>query len=184
MALKILVFLDFDPFGILAVRNLTQHFGFRDLDVLDFSFSGFWFIQHFGSRDFNRDPFRQWNSSTNLWNHLLRICRTNSIPVASITDRGICGFGLSRNPVLDGVVWIRAEYRNPNTYIERLVIRFYTYVTNATLRHLATCSPRLKYLDVTGTGITPQGIEEFKLLKPECTVVAEYLPSQFLKWKN
>ncbi|XP_055699560.1 uncharacterized protein LOC129799565 [Phlebotomus papatasi] len=106
---------------------------------------------------------------------------TNSIPVASITDRGICGFGLSRNPVLEGVVWIRAEYRNPNTYIERLVIRFYTYVTNATLRHLATCSPRLKYLDVTGTGITPQGIEEFKLLKPECTVVAEYLPSQFLK---
>ncbi|XP_059610273.1 uncharacterized protein LOC132257405 isoform X2 [Phlebotomus argentipes] len=95
-----------------------------------------------------------------------------SVPVASITDRGICGFGLSRNPVLEGVVWIRAEWRNPNTYIERLVIRFYKYVTDATLRHLATCSPRLKYLDVTGTAITPRGIEDFKMLKPECTVVA------------
>ncbi|XP_055676852.1 uncharacterized protein LOC129786074 [Lutzomyia longipalpis] len=106
----------------------------------------------------------------------------NPILVASITDRGICGFGLSRNPVLEGVVWIRAEWRNPNTYIERLVIRFYKFVTDATLRHLATCSPRLKYLDITGTGITPQGIDEFKFLKPECTVVAEHLPaSQFLK---
>ncbi|GAB0088388.1 uncharacterized protein DMENIID0001_027930 [Sergentomyia squamirostris] len=103
--------------------------------------------------------------------------RLNESPtVTTITDRGICGFGLPRNPVLEGVVWIRAEWRNPNTYIERLIIRFYKHVTNATLRHLAMCSPRLKYLDVTGTGITREGIDEFRIVKPECTVIAEYLP--------
>jgi hypothetical protein len=61
-----------------------------------------------------------------------------------ISDRGICSFGMSRNNIQQGVIWIRAEHRQPDTLLERIVVRHYILVTDISLRHLSTCSPKLK----------------------------------------
>jgi hypothetical protein len=63
-----------------------------------------------------------------------------------ISDRGICSFGMSRNNIQQGVIWIRAEHRQPDTNLERLVVRFYKLVTDVSLRHLSTCAPKLKFV--------------------------------------
>ena len=95
-------------------------------------------------------------------------------PVLLVSDRGICSFGLPRNNVQDGVVWIRAEARAPDTLIEKLVVRHYRLITDVSLRHLVGCSPRLKLLDVTGTSVTAEGVRIFKREKPNCTVLSNY----------
>lgn len=91
-----------------------------------------------------------------------------------ISDRGICSFGLPSHGVQDGVVWIRAEPRLADTFIERLVVRHYRLVTDTSLRHLAARAPNLRFLDVTGTSVTREGIESFKLEKPDCIVVSNF----------
>lgn len=90
-----------------------------------------------------------------------------------ISDRGICSFGVSPNNVMPNWIWIRAEAKNPNTSIERLVVRNYRQVTDTSLRHLKTCAPRLVYLDLSGTAVTKAAVEQFRLEKPECEVVAD-----------
>lgn len=95
-------------------------------------------------------------------------------PVNLISDRGICSFGLTRNNVQEGVIWIRAEARSPDTFIERLVVRHYKLVTDISLRHLTTCSPKLQLLDVTGTSVTENGVRTFKLNKPQCIILSDF----------
>lgn len=93
-------------------------------------------------------------------------------PPNNITDRGICSFGQARTNPLANVVWIRAEARNPDTTLERLEVRGYRGVTDTALLHLVECSPNLRYLDVTGTSVTAQGVRDFSALKPNCVVVS------------
>lgn len=90
-----------------------------------------------------------------------------------ISDRGICSFGFPRNPVQRGVVWIRAEARPPDTYVEKLVIRHYKAVTDVSLNHLSQCTPNLVYLDITGTSVTEVGVRSFKDEKPNCYIVSD-----------
>lgn len=90
-----------------------------------------------------------------------------------ISDRGICSFGVSPNNVMPNWIWIRAEARNPNTSIERLVVRNYRQVTDHSLHHLKTCAHKLVYLDVSGTSVTKEGVEQFKIHRPEVVVVAD-----------
>lgn len=91
-----------------------------------------------------------------------------------VSDRGICSFGSPSHNVQEGVVWIRAGARSPNTFIERLVVRHYKLVTDVSLRHLVCCSPNLKILDVTGTSVTEAGVRTFKLSKPQCVVFSNF----------
>lgn len=99
----------------------------------------------------------------------------NVHPSTLITDRGICSFGQSSaaNPG-HGLVWIRMEMRSPTTSLERIIVRNYKLVTDNSLQHLATCAPHLKFLDVYGTEVTKDGIEKFKLVKPDCMVVSNF----------
>lgn len=92
-----------------------------------------------------------------------------------ITDRGLCSFGMPRRNVQQGIIWIRAELRAPDTLLERITVRNYLDVTDITLRHLALCAPNLRYLDVTGTSVTLKGIQTFLKEKPECQVISELL---------
>lgn len=92
-----------------------------------------------------------------------------------ISDQGLCAYGRSLNPLNQGRIWISIRNRPDNTKIERLIVRNYTLVTDMFLRHIVQCSPHLNYLDVSGTSITQDGINLFKIAKPECEVIAEHL---------
>lgn len=92
-----------------------------------------------------------------------------------ITDRGMCSFGMPRRNVQEGIIWIRAELRPPDTLLERITVRNYIDVTDVTLRHLALCAPNLRYLDVTGTSVTKKGIATFLKDKPDCQVISELI---------
>lgn len=94
-----------------------------------------------------------------------------------VSDRGICGFGLARNNVQEGIVWIRSELRPLDTLIERLTLRHYRSISDITLRHLAASAPNLRYLDVTGTSITQNGLRKFKASKPNCVVISDFSKS-------
>lgn len=91
-----------------------------------------------------------------------------------ITDRGICSFGQSTNNSAHGLVWIRSEQRSPTTLLESLIVRDYKCVTDTSLQHLSSCAPHLKFLDVIGTEVTKDGVEKFKLQKPECRVISSF----------
>ncbi|XP_065371901.1 uncharacterized protein LOC135963839 [Calliphora vicina] len=93
----------------------------------------------------------------------------------TISDRGVCCFGRTRQPVQQGVVWIRFNNRPFENSFERFSVRDYKSVTDVSLQHLVQCSPRLIFLDVSGTSVTLDGLQRFKDLKPECKVVAEHL---------
>lgn len=93
----------------------------------------------------------------------------------TISDRGLCSFGIPQRNVQEGVVWIRAEARPADTLLERITVRNYRLVTDVTLRHLAICAPNLQYLDVTGTAVTKKGIEAFLQSKPDCHVVSSFV---------
>lgn len=89
-----------------------------------------------------------------------------------ISDRGLCSFGMQRNNnAAEGMVWIRAEIRPPDTLLERITVRNYRSITDVTLRHLASCAPNLQYLDVTGTSVTASGVKLFMASKPQCEIV-------------
>ncbi|XP_063704362.1 uncharacterized protein LOC134833834 [Culicoides brevitarsis] len=92
----------------------------------------------------------------------------------AITDRGICSFGHSQDGARGGLVWIRMEPRSPTTQLESITVRDYKKVTDVALQHLSSCAPRLKFLDVIGTDVTEDGIEKFKLQKPECRVISNF----------
>lgn len=93
----------------------------------------------------------------------------------TISDRGVCCFGRTRQPVQHGVIWIRFNNRPSENRFERFSVRDYKFVTDVSLQHLVQCSPHLIFLDVSGTGVTLDGLQRFKELKPECKVVAEHL---------
>ncbi|XP_055384539.1 uncharacterized protein LOC129614148 [Condylostylus longicornis] len=94
-----------------------------------------------------------------------------------ITDRGVCSYGIARVPVQNNIVVIRAEPRPQDTTLEKLTIRHYRNVSDVSLRHLVQCAPKLRYLDVTGCGVTLEGINAFKEVKPECKVISDFTSS-------
>lgn len=123
-------------------------------------------IQH--HRELPRNDIRQLNFYLN---------RHNILPYYGITDRGILSYGRIRPQVNQNLVYIRAagvEERPEHTSLEVLYIRNYEKISNASLEHLAHCSPKLKLLDVSGTSVTKDGIAKFKLLKTQCNVVSDF----------
>lgn len=97
-----------------------------------------------------------------------------SPPISLISDRGICSFGLARNNVQNGLIWIRAEYRSPDTLLEKITVKNYRLVTDTALKHLVSCSPNLNMLDVTGTSVTREGVMVFKSKKTNCVVLSDF----------
>lgn len=63
----------------------------------------------------------------------------------------------------------------PKLKIERLVVRNYKEMTDHSLNSLAQKALFLKYLDVSGSGVTAEGIERFKTLRPNVTLVNDSL---------
>jgi len=96
-------------------------------------------------------------------------------PQYYVSDRAVYSFGRAANPVQPDVVWIRNSNRSPNNRLERISLRNYPHITNYTLEHLVQCSPKLVYIDVSGTSITMLGLRTFKKLKPSCEVIATHL---------
>lgn len=114
---------------------------------------------------------------TNFYSGILNFSRRHPVygnPESTISDRGLLGFGVPRDQLLNNMVFIRMQQRDPNIYIEKLVARNFKGVTDVTLRHLEYCAPRLTYLDITGTSIKKEAIESFKIIKPECKIISSY----------
>lgn len=57
--------------------------------------------------------------------------------------------------------------------LETLVLRGFPGVTDLSLRVLATV-PTLRTLDVTGTGVTADGVATFRALRPEVELRASF----------
>lgn len=57
--------------------------------------------------------------------------------------------------------------------LERLTVRGYSGITNITLQHLAEFAPRLRMLDLRQTRVTPDGVMAFRVLRPECELLAD-----------
>lgn len=100
-----------------------------------------------------------------------------------ISDRAICALGSDTcdrevvNSFLapQGMIILREDRRisnNPN--LKTLVVRNYPRVTNSSLTHLISNASRLEYLDVTGTSVTRDGVEEFKSQKNNVKVVSSF----------
>ncbi|KAJ8892018.1 hypothetical protein PR048_004583 [Dryococelus australis] len=75
---------------------------------------------------------------------------------------------------LDGNI-VRCNDRNPQ--LHTLVIRYYPHVTDKTLIMLLRISS-LRYVDVTGTKVTEKGVEGFRRIRPDVTVVSDFGASQ------
>ncbi|KAL1117029.1 hypothetical protein AAG570_004357, partial [Ranatra chinensis] len=74
----------------------------------------------------------------------------------------------------EGVVIIEVgAYPRPVCRLESLVIRGYPGVTDTTLTHVADHMTYIRYLDVTGSGVTQQGIAQFKKKRPQVTIVPD-----------
>lgn len=90
----------------------------------------------------------------------------------NISDRSICSFGVSTERPQGFVRIVNDAIRiNTTNNLQKLVINNYKKVSDFSLDHLSQSAPFLKHLDVRGTGVTPAGIERFKLKKPNCIVV-------------
>lgn len=111
----------------------------------------------------------------NLPIQIRQTLQANPSRTGTISDRGVCCFGRTRQPVQQGVIWIRFNNRPSEHRLERFSVRHYKYVTDVSLQHLVQCSPNLTFLDVSGTSVTLEGVQRFKASKPECKVVAEHL---------
>ncbi|XP_055627398.1 uncharacterized protein LOC129769286 [Toxorhynchites rutilus septentrionalis] len=93
--------------------------------------------------------------------------------VSLVSDRGICAYGVSRNEI--GVAAFIREYFRPNmSNLEKLLVRNYKLVTDTSLDHLESAAPNLKLLDVTGTSVTAEGVRNFRMARPNCTILSDF----------
>lgn len=104
----------------------------------------------------------------------LQIERAHRMPL-SITDRGILSFGVPRPNLLGNLVFLGNHPPDPNTYLERVVLRNFRNITDTTLSHLETNAPRIMYLDVRGCHqVTREAVERFKAARSNCMLLSNY----------
>ncbi|KAH0949559.1 hypothetical protein HN011_001026 [Eciton burchellii] len=98
-----------------------------------------------------------------------------------VSDRAICALGSDTcdrkviNSSPQGIIILQEDRRisnNPN--LKTLVVRNYPRVTNSSLVHLASNASKLEYLDVTGTSVTREGVQTFKLQKSNVKIVSSF----------
>lgn len=94
----------------------------------------------------------------------------------SLSDRGILSFGVPRTNliIVGGEHNVQVQERE-HTQLERIILRNYSNITDATLTHLEVRAPRLNFLDVRGCNqITREAVERFKTARENCTIVTNY----------
>lgn len=94
----------------------------------------------------------------------------------SISDRAILAFGVPRSNLIGNVVFLGNQQQpDPNTYLERIILKNFRNITDTTLSHLETNAPRLVFLDVRGcTQISRDAVERFKLIRGSCQLISNY----------
>lgn len=93
----------------------------------------------------------------------------------SVSDRGMLAFGVPRPNIMGNLVFIGNQPPDPNTYLERIVLRNFRNITDTTLLHFETNAPRLAYLDVRGCPqISREAVERFKTTRTECELISNY----------
>ncbi|XP_011497861.1 PREDICTED: uncharacterized protein LOC105362194 [Ceratosolen solmsi marchali] len=114
--------------------------------------------------------------------HHLIVNLVNNADRCQISDRSICALGLRNNENNQEIIHNRDEVQlvqgrprtstNPN--LKKLIVRNYTGVTNQTLLHFVVNGPNLEYLDVTGTSVTKEGLQYFKIQRPDVNLVSSF----------
>lgn len=85
------------------------------------------------------------------------------------------GFGVPRPNVMGNLVFFGNQPADPNTYLERIILRNFANITDTTLAHLETNAPRLTFLDITGCPqVTRECVERFKMARSGCEVKSNY----------
>ncbi|XP_048480142.1 uncharacterized protein LOC105397669 [Plutella xylostella] len=98
-------------------------------------------------------------------------------PSSLITDSALRRFGRSDGEDINYVhIGIprpgdASTERPSKSRLRILVCTGYSGVTNSSLSHLATAAPDLTLVDVTGTKVNEQGVEAFRILRPDCQVL-------------
>lgn len=90
----------------------------------------------------------------------------------SVSDTGICSLGKGTRSA-PGVVVVRMvgiALTEHNPRLRKLVVRGFSYVTDASVRYLALVNT-LRYLDLAGCGVTRRALESFAALRPDVEVV-------------
>ncbi|XP_044014394.1 uncharacterized protein LOC122856690 isoform X2 [Aphidius gifuensis] len=146
------------------------------------------YSQELNNQQLENRPQQQLGQPVYEDNHLVQYVANNDINMlrpdqssCRITDRSICALGsyLCDRRVLDNairnVILVEEDIRvlnNPN--LTNLVLRNFSKVTNQSLIHLAANADKLKYLDVTGSGVTAEGVRTYTLARPDVTLISSY----------
>ncbi|XP_014213796.1 uncharacterized protein LOC106643254 [Copidosoma floridanum] len=117
----------------------------------------------------------------NEYNHLFRNI-VNNADRFQVSDRSLCTLGLCSNENNEEIINLREEVQLvqgrartlTNPKLKKLVVRNYAGVTNQTLLHFTVNGRELKYLDVTGTSVTKEGLQNFKLQRPDVTIISSF----------
>lgn len=85
-------------------------------------------------------------------------------------------FGVPRSNLVGNLVFLGNQQPDPNTYLERIILRNFRNITDTTLSHLETNAPRLVFLDIRGCSqITREAVERFKLTRGNvCHLLSNY----------
>ncbi|KAG5670023.1 hypothetical protein PVAND_000310 [Polypedilum vanderplanki] len=93
----------------------------------------------------------------------------------TISDRGMLAFGVPRANLAGNLIFLGNQPNDPNTYLERIVLRNFRNITDVTLSHLQTNAPKLAFLDIRGCSqITREAVESFKITRGSCQLISNF----------
>lgn len=93
----------------------------------------------------------------------------------TVSDRGMLGFGVPRPNIMGNLVFFGNQPADPNTYLQRIILRNFRNITDTTLAHFETNAPRLVFLDVRGCPqVTRETVDRFKAVRADCELLSNY----------
>lgn len=95
----------------------------------------------------------------------------------TLSDRAMLAFGVPRSNLIGNLVFLgnQQQQPDPNTYLEKIVLKNFRNITDTTLSHLETNAPRLVHLDVRGCSlISREAVERFKNVRATCQLVSNF----------
>lgn len=105
----------------------------------------------------------------------LQFGRNQEQRLISVSDRGMLGFGVPRPSIMGNLVFFGNQPADPNTYLERIILRNFRNITDTTLSHFETNAPRLVFLDIRGCPqISREAVDRFKFARTECELISNY----------
>lgn len=93
-----------------------------------------------------------------------------------LSDRAMLAFGVPRSNLIGNLVFLgNNQPPDPNTYLEKIVLKNFRNITDTTLSHLETNAPRLVHLDVRGCSqISREAVERFKIVRGSCHLISNF----------